>query len=123
MVLSIFFIFFGEPHLATFFLLIFNCYSWHHSQPSSIRCQNSNPQPLSCESSPLTTRPVFPKVRSADLFWSARFSILVCKKKRLAILTKKGSFKTSNFIFMVRETILQILWSAKIFFSVLWSAS
>ncbi len=36
-------------------MLIFNCQ--HHLQPSSIRCRDSNPQPLSCESSALTTRP------------------------------------------------------------------
>ncbi len=49
---------FSVPRFATFiFHLIFNCYSQHGLQPSSIRCQDLNPQSLSCESSPLTTRP------------------------------------------------------------------
>jgi hypothetical protein len=30
--------------------------------PSSIRCQDSNPQPFSCESSALTTRPAGPNL-------------------------------------------------------------
>ncbi len=44
--------FFGVPHLATF-ISFFNV----TLTPSSIRRRDSNPQPLSCKSSPLTTRP------------------------------------------------------------------
>ena len=34
----------------------------------------------------LLFRPVFPKVRSADLFWSARVSNLVLEKKKLLLI-------------------------------------
>jgi hypothetical protein len=75
-------------------------------------------------------RAVFPKVRSADLFWSARVSNLVREKKicySFCILShliiKFVNFSIQSFIFWSAEKISWIMWSAKFFFNVLWSAS
>ncbi len=51
------------------------------------------------------SRPVFPKVRSADHFWSARFSFLVREKKRLSFYQKMCNLMHQNLY----------LWSAELF--------
>ena len=67
---------------------------------------------------------MFPKVRSADHFWSAKLSNLVRKAKtnyqlvlKIIVLSKKlldlSIFITSEIYFMVRRVIFQkIMWSA-----------
>jgi hypothetical protein len=50
----------------------------------------------------LVCRPVFPKVRSADHFWSSRFSVLVSKKKIYNSYPKKRKKWLLDFIFFSR---------------------
>jgi hypothetical protein len=73
---------------------------------------------------------VFPKVRSADLFWSARVSNLVCEKKKLLLILyfKSIYHKICNFFFIKfhflvhRKNFMDYV-VRQIFFNVLWSAS
>ena len=67
--------FFGVPHLATFIFMYVVCNSQHCLHPSSIRCQGSNPQPLDCEPSALTTRPwLSPLISPVLVFLQEEFS-------------------------------------------------
>jgi hypothetical protein len=80
------------------------------------------------------SRAVFPKVWSADHFWSAKLSNLVRKKNKTYQIVWKTVFLTQNLfklsILLLQISIsrsadlfYQILWSANILFNVLWSAS
>ena len=65
----------------------------------------------------LISRTVFPKVRSADHFWCARFSILVRKKKKTDNTYQKESYLIhQNLYFLVRGTTFNNFAVRQIFF-------
>ena len=55
--------------------------------PSSIRCRDSNPQPLECESFPITTRPGLPPI-NVNLLLNAKHTMALF----LIIWTNPGHF-------------------------------
>ena len=77
----------------TYFIILWKVYLHQHYLSFSWRHKIYN------------IRPVFPKVRSADHFWSARFSILVRKKKKTYnFYLKECHLIHQNLFFMVRRT-------------------
>ena len=71
--------------------------------------------------------PVFPKVRSADHFWSAEIFNLVRKNENRSyfklLCYKKGQLCRKTSYFMVRRRLFRDFGVRQIFLPILWSAS